>query len=270
MLFRKRKRRISIHNKFKYKTYYNKTPVIKTPKFSLFRFLRNIFLISILGFILYFVFFSGYFKVKNIVISNNQKVASDEIEEKVKSILNKNLISNNILFIKTSEIKEEISQIPYIGETIVKRIFPQNLEIFVTERTPVIIWERNNRYYLVDRYGVVFAEILPNEDNLPLISEKNIKEEAVIAIGSKIISEKFAQFIIKLNDELFQKTNFKVKEIIIPETIYEIQVVTDKNISIYFDYRLDLQTQFKNINYALTDAQKSGKVIRRYIRVDVA
>jgi cell division protein FtsQ len=69
------------------------------------------------------------------------------------------------------EARNLLQNIDWVEKAGVRLVFPNTLEIDVTEREPFAIWQREGRYYVVDRTGVAMSADVKNYSGiLPLVS----------------------------------------------------------------------------------------------------
>src|SRR5580704_820066 len=64
-------------------------------------------------------------------------------------------LDRNIFFVPLAERKKQLQDIPWIESATVMRLFPNRLNVAVTERTPVAFVEINSHIALIDARGVV-------------------------------------------------------------------------------------------------------------------
>ena len=67
--------------------------------------------------------------------------------------------------------EKRLRNLDWVQDAKVRRVFPNQLEIDVVEREPFAIWQRDGRYYLIDRSGVtMMADPRPYAGKLLLVS----------------------------------------------------------------------------------------------------
>lgn len=91
-----------------------------------------------------------YFNIKNIKVTNNKVVNGDEI-------VNLSQISKgtNIFYINSNKIQTNLLNNPYIVKAEVKRRLPSTIEIIVKEREAVFYGASHEKFYIIDRNGIV-------------------------------------------------------------------------------------------------------------------
>ncbi|MDP4823351.1 MAG: FtsQ-type POTRA domain-containing protein [Aestuariivirgaceae bacterium] len=76
-----------------------------------------------------------------------------------------------------------LKNIDWVADATVRRIFPNRLEIKVTERVPFAIWQRGGKYYLIDETGAAMsADPRPYAGKLLLVTG----EGAQLAVGGLV------------------------------------------------------------------------------------
>jgi cell division protein FtsQ len=88
--------------------------------------------------------------------SDNIKVlgAHDVSRAQVLDVFSSDL-DRNIFFVPLAERKKQLQEIPWIESATVMRLFPNRLNIAVSERTPVAFVEINSHIALIDAHGVI-------------------------------------------------------------------------------------------------------------------
>lgn len=193
-------------------------------------------IIVILGAV-YFFAYSSFFKISDIIVEGTDIIDKNEvleIVEKHKSE-NENLFRYPIDDVE-KEIKEKYLQINNVNVT---RGVPKTIKIQISERKGFLVWQINDKNYLVDEKGIIFRE---TEDtfSLPIIIDKQVKE---INLGDKILTKQFVRFIDKINKNFTKKTKVKIKRIEVPESTFELHVITSKGWKVMFDTTRDADIQ---------------------------
>lgn len=139
-------------------------------------FLRKIAPAVFIFFLVYFVFFSKFFLIENVVINGNNNIQSDDI---------KNVISNEIFkpvfgfipgnnFFLNLNLDENIKMVLldkfFEIETVkIEKKSPNDIIINVVEKHPELIWCRTNDCYYIDDNGIAITLA----DKIQKIDEKN-------------------------------------------------------------------------------------------------
>ncbi len=109
-------------------------------------------------------FFSNL-QIKKITIENNKIIKDKEIKEKLSF-----LYETNFFFLKTKKIKKKIREIQFIESYQIKKIYPNNLIIKITEKKPIAIIQKSKQknYFTAKGELIDFRKIKKFED-LPTV-----------------------------------------------------------------------------------------------------
>ena len=130
-----------------------------------------------------FLYNNDYFKIKSITVTGNDKYTESEINKSANVAL-----GFNIFEIDKKDIEDRlINELVWLKSIEVKKVFPDKIEIAVTERQPYIKVEYGGKYYIIDNDGVVLDKVSSKEprnyDNL-LTVRNAIRHEP--SIGEKV------------------------------------------------------------------------------------
>ncbi|NLW43106.1 MAG: FtsQ-type POTRA domain-containing protein [Tissierellia bacterium] len=176
-------------------------------------------LILVLGLIFAFLHLP-IFNIRNIVINGNSKVESSTI------LATSNLTTkDNFIFIDKEEVEKRISSITFIDYAKIKRSLPLNVIIDVVERKPASTIQVSNKYFLIDKYGVVIDESDTLMLNLLLI--KGIEKIDNIKLGDKIFDFASEEQNKLLNEIYDGESLFKFKNINLEENKAELVLYND-------------------------------------------
>lgn len=237
---------------------YVPTPEIKKRKkefsFSFLRWLIPCFAVLAL---IWWLFLSPTFKVNDIIIEGE---ISSQTKEKIES-----LRGRNIFVLKTSRVGEELAQDqPKIEKIEILRGLPNTLKVQVSERQAGIIWQTQERYYLVDERGVIYAErqSLPEDPDIIVVKDTN---NVGVSVDSHVVTPQFVQYLIKTKNEL-PSSKLQAKSFEVSESINNFTVITDKGFKILMSSVNNLDNQLSAITQVL--AEKPEKV-KQYLDVRV-
>lgn len=199
-----------------------------------------IFIFFILGYLYfslekiydYFYRFSSQlgFTTKHITIEGQKYSSGDKISRTLKI-----KTGMPILAIDIGEVKSNLEKIDWIKMAIVERKLPDSINIYIVERTPIALLQRDRKLYLIDDQGVI-------------IREDNIKEHLDLPILIGEGAELYANSLInslKVDPELFKQ-------------IYSIIRVNEHRWNIRFDNEIEVKLPEKDFDKAW------AKVIKLY------
>ena len=133
----------------------------------------------------------NFFKIRNIVITNNFLVKKNEIKNRLHLIYDK-----NIFLVRAKDIKTPLANIDFLKKIEVKKKYPNTIIIKIFENKPIGILEKNNNKYLID-----------NSSKLILLSDNDNFQDLphIFGIGAE---DHFEYFLNQLNNN-----NFPIKQI---------------------------------------------------------
>jgi cell division protein FtsQ len=72
-----------------------------------------------------------------------------------------------------------IERLAWVERASIERVFPDRIEVHITERTPAAVWQRGTRHYLIDTSGRVLAAVAGNAMlSLPRVAGEGAAAEA--------------------------------------------------------------------------------------------
>lgn len=97
-----------------------------------------------------------YFPIREVKIMGAERTDHDEIQHLIMP-----LVSRGFFSVDVAEIKERVSQAPWVSKLAVQRIWPNQVFIKITEKIPVARW---NQHTLLGSQGELFH---PAESTFP-------------------------------------------------------------------------------------------------------
>jgi len=159
------------------------------------------------------ILLSPIFNVKEITVSNNNRVSTEEIT----NLSGLNINQNIFKFMKLSVINK-IKENSYIDQVKISRQLPDKISIEVTERTPTYMLEFNQMYAYINNQGYIL-EISNEPLKLPTISGyktdvKDIKPGGRLNLDDLTTLENIIQITNIANDNeiLDQITGFVIAD----------------------------------------------------------
>lgn len=90
------------------------------------------------------------FVVDAVFIEGHKYTQRSDIE---KAIDLKNLLGQSMSLANTQKIKENISHLPWIKRVSVQRKLPNTLSVFIEEKTPIALWQKDGKHTPLDEDG---------------------------------------------------------------------------------------------------------------------
>lgn len=193
----------------------------KKAKKSIFN--RRIIILFLLVFLIYFFLSSAIFCLKGIMIYGIKQIKPEEILRDIKIKPRK-----NIFLIKSKSMENTLGKHPKIKEVKVRKKYPNNLEISIKERKPLMVLKDRNIFAIIDKEGQIMETgnyfpnlFLPLVEGIVLIEPaagKNILDDKIRACSAAISAEGkiYPHKIVRFNFEgrkikLFTSYNLEVR-----------------------------------------------------------
>ena len=220
--------------------------------------------------------------IKKINISGNKSISRESIEKTIENeSSNQALIifsKNNFFLNDKDKLREELlNEFPEIETIIIKKKFPNILEIEITEKNPLILWCRTESCYYLDLKGTAFMteengmETYKNKKFIKIIEETKIKEEIEDELERKEKEKKRENELALLNNiqdvtdlEISDDSEDEEKEKdIILEPIEINDKIADED---FINFVFELDNNIKNntdlkIKYYKTKGVKTREII---------
>lgn len=243
--------------------YQNPLKVKEQAKKSKFKKLLIIFILVVtISAVSYTLLFSPLFKIKTITITGTNKAdwqssIEDWIIEQQQETNLGFLDQTNIFLFDTQELIQKISNNLDLEYINIQKKYPQSLKIGLKQKTPSLIWQEGNKFYLIDNHGNAIKEISLDslEFELPIVS---FSTTTPITINQKIIDPAKIDFINQVSQVIKKQfKDFGIKNFIMPQTSdKQINIVTSEGWQIYLNTDLDLNAQINNLELLIEQKLK--------------
>jgi cell division protein FtsQ len=132
-------------------------------KFVLFvKITAILFMLGALVFGFNYLYNSKYFKIKSVIVNGNSHYSS----EQVITIADVE-IGANIFEINKKNIEDKLAaELTWANSISLRKVFPDRIEISITERKPYIRLVYGGKYFILDKEAVVLDEISGGEPSL--------------------------------------------------------------------------------------------------------
>jgi len=204
-----------------------------------------------LCFIIYYLFFSNKFSIKEVLVEGNNLVVKDSISEMVTK-------GRNILFFNNSKTKNEIlAKFPEIKSLEIYKGIPNAIKIVIVEREPKMVWQVGDDKYMISSQGEVMRKIF-NEDisKLPLIIDK---KSIRVVPGDVVVSPNFIAFISNVNDNFFTIVNIKPTYFEVTETTFDVNLYTEVGFYVKLNSLRSSKKQIESLKTILVEKRQEVK-----------
>jgi len=195
----------------------------------------------VLALLVYWLLASQTFVLTTLEIQGNHLVPDADIEQ---TMFKDGFESVNAFMFNENKASQQVLSILQIKEVRFKKlIFKKKLVVTIDEHETTIIWQTNNERFMVNRAGVVY-DIAP--ENSPLIVIEDLKN-VPINLNQKIVTTDFIEFVTAVVSNLPRRTNISARRVLVPETTFEINIITSEGWTIIFDTTRSVDTQINNL-----------------------
>lgn len=245
------------------------------------------FLVLILSWII-LILTLPYFKITKIVISGNKITKATEVENFVRQF---NFSKTNYFLFPDISTAKKIKDAFLYEMVDVKKIFPDTIQVVVTEKPASIIYDDNTNYYLVDADGKIIKqlnEFINISDTNPSTSTSSTLSLNNHLTAYKQIQAEYGVFPVIFNDKeltvnnniplsskviknatdwqrlLKEQTVGEIKYFKIGDTDFNLKIFLDKPWYILVNTELDQQIQLKNLKIILSNNKPAEYIDVRF------
>jgi len=212
------------------------------------------------GAVIYVLFFSRFLMIKYVAVEGAvntdpetiKEIAQKEMEGQYANCLEK---SNIILFNK-EKIKEEVSKkFRIIDRVEIKRKFPEEIVITISEKDPALIVSSANACFIADKKGLIFDEAACSgkyleQENLSILINESNKE---IILGENYIDAEYVNFILSIRNGIESDLGISLeKEMRTPSVISsDIKLRTKEEWDIFLNEKLGVEKELEMLQVVL-------------------
>ena len=145
---------------------------------------------------LYFVYFSEVFAVKTISVQGSKIVNEQTIIDAAMIPLGTPLAK-----IDTETIQKNLSRFPSVGSVEIRRVWPSEIVLAISERVPVATMAEGGTWKFVDEFGVKYGESSKVPDGLIPITANSMAARAAIAGVIQSIPDSIKRQVLTISAE---------------------------------------------------------------------
>lgn len=231
--------------------------------------LLSMLIFLIIGSSFWFIFYSPYFKIKNINITGLNIMPTDFIRNIVDKQLKEQkylIIKNdNILFFSKNHLRDSISAEYNFNKINIDKKFPDTLNLNLEEKTFSLVWKEDKKCYYINDLGELAVEVqcdTAQGAQLPLIENRGEKK-----ISNKLIpfEAKYLDNIKAISGKVFEN-NIKPEKYILDNDLNTVKVkIQLSSTLIYFNTDSDLDKQINKLNVLIKEKLKDDFSKKEYI-----
>lgn len=266
----KRRKKIISRKKLLQKSFYSKkrsrADKISSGSTKFFHRSLSCILLIIFIAIFYFVFYSTYFDIKNVVLIDNKKITAGQVEQIYDGVAEDRrwilFSGKNIIVFNSPRLEYDLlEEIPMVEKVATEKKYPNILKIKIKEVEPVAIWMTGSKTYYINSEGLVGYEIFnasEEKNTLPLVKDNSGRE---IAPREKVTSEAIMSFIKTIADDLNERTGLAYDSFVLPSgAAEEVHLKTDQGYNVYFSLHRDALSQLNDLAMVI-DSEVKGKEV---------
>jgi cell division septal protein FtsQ len=205
--------------------------------------------------LVYFMIFSNIFKIKRIIVVNNQILLESDI---VRFLEERNISNKNLFLLNTGQVKNVLlDYYKRIEDVRVYKVFPSEIKIKIQEKPSTVIWQVGENKYLLDNNGYVMSE-MKEDIKMPLIIDQS---GLPVKIGDRIVTKDFIDFVNIVDESLKKRFGLGVTAYSINQTTFELKVHINSGFYIVFDTGADVVQQLDK----LSKVYQQGEKITEYV-----
>jgi cell division protein FtsQ len=107
---------------------------------------------------------SNFFNIKKVAILGNPIMSGEDVKARTE-----NLIGQNIFFINKQNIINEAKKNPYVESVEIKKVYPKEIDIKVSEKQGIFCIDKDGQKYILDG-NAVLLEKTDNVENRKLVN----------------------------------------------------------------------------------------------------
>lgn len=215
------------------------------------------YLVIVIG-LLYFVFYSQIFTIKQVIVEGNSLTPTENITKDIP-------FGKNIFLIRIDEIKVKLlSDYPEIRNIEIYRGIPSAVKIVMLERESKMVWQSGEDHYLISDQGEVMKKISAEEGTgLPKVIDKR---GIAVKTGGQLVSPNFVAFILNINNTFFDMVNIKPLDFEVDETTFDVTLRTEAGFYVKFNSLRSSKKQLENLKTVLVNKRPD---IKEYVDIRI-
>lgn len=216
-------------------------------------------IILVLSTLVWVALFSDIFKIKRVIVVNNQILLEGDIE---KFLEETNIKNKNFFLLNTNQVRDILKEYyKRIEDARVFRVFPNKIKIKISEKPSTIIWQVNESRFLLDNNGFAIAEVY-EEMGMPVVIDHS---GLAIGVGDRVVIKSFIDFVNTADESLRKRFGLGVVAYSINQTTFELKAHINSGFYILFDTMRDIVEQLDK----LERVYQQGEVMYEYVILSV-
>lgn len=218
---------------------------------GLFRFLKMVIIISIVGAAVgYMLFYTDWF-----ILNDYRVAANEDRKEWIEQNFNTYFAGKNTFLISLQEGADALRKEPSVRQVKLKRQLPGGIFYEIQYRQPIAAVQQSNLYLLLDEEGYLISTSQEAPEGMPRITELSLDR---FVIGKPIETDKTKELQLALKLlRLLEKAQLKENSVIaLKEGGLQVQV--SNGLEGKFSIRNSTETSFNHFMDIYNDLNKKG------------
>lgn len=217
--------------------------------------------------LIWLIFFSSLFKIKDIVVNGVDENIAMEVKTLAYDISQNGLLSkNNLLFFNKSALTESLNEKYYLSELTIKRKLFHTLSITLKQEQEAAAWLEDSKYYLIDGDGQIISQIDPlniNRQVMPLI--ENLTSTKIDDRQANINTTTITYITNLFQEFKEQKHGFEIEKFVVDDSANTVKMSILGGPRIFFNTADDIVKQAEELDLVVREKLKDNFKNKEYI-----
>lgn len=193
---------------------------------------------------LWFLFGSSFFQIKIVTIGGEATPAASKV-------LHTELVGKNLILIREPKIFTDLlATDPSLEELHLTRGFPDEVQVTLTRRHPLLVWKSGEVTWGIDAEGVAFPPDPTTLERVPVVIDQR---HQTVQAGSALVAPSFVTFVTTAFQEVPTHLGGRIDHSEVDETTFHLRLVTEWGWAILLDTNRPLKGQLTNLDIVLDE-----------------
>ena len=185
----------------------------------------------------YFFCFSSFFRIEKINVQSDT-IAPEAVIEKAEEQMSGHLFfvlsKKNIWFFSTARLAAEISKNYFLDELIIKKYYPNQIDVYLKEKAAAAYWLRADQCYKVDKVGAVIG-FCEDAAAANIIQIRDLRPALTFKIGDLITTADELKYITTLEQGFTKTLGIQIKSYEFLATADELKIYLQQGPEIFLN-----------------------------------
>ncbi len=225
-------------------------------------------LLAVAGALVYGAVFASAVQLDEVRVTDTETIAEEDVRHEVRAFLKERsfltFTTSSILWMRPAIIRNVLQErFPRIATATVRRSFPDDVHISVTERVPRALF-CNGTCVIVDKTGTAFQRVEREKDTkveavdvptvtnneTPLVRVTSELDSGTMAVGERVVPQPAIQKILEIRRGFRETVGVPVAEIFVRNR-KRVDVEVEEGWLAYFTLEDDIGRQLDNLQVVL-------------------